>query len=198
HPAVADVERLAGLRVVEAGDEDLQLHLAGGEHLHDAGRQRSVTGGHASGAEAGRFLDDDAVGHQLVVGTGLQGNGRVRSGLDGDGLASVGQLGERNQLALDAFTDQRLVSDRGYFNVLNRATHHPGKVGGSDVVHANGGSHISHAFAHVAVTATATIVGQRGAVGGEAEVEGVAVADIQQRGLGLVDASVNNALAHKR
>src|SRR5690606_17630294 len=52
-------------------------------------------------------------------------------------------------------------------------------------------------FAHVAVTTTAAEVGERGAVGGESEGEGVAVADIQQRGLGLVDASVNNAPANK-
>src|SRR5690606_40846303 len=103
-----DVERLASLRVVEAGDEDLQLHLAGGEHLHDAGRQRSVTGGHASGAEAGRFLDDDAVGHQLVIGTGFQGNSRVRSGLDGDGLARFWRLVYLSELPLYDLNIQHL------------------------------------------------------------------------------------------
>src|SRR5690606_20598497 len=158
HPAGADVERLAALRVVEPGDVDLELYLPLGQHLHHAGRQRGVAGRDARRAELGRVLDDDAVGYQLVVGTGFQGDSRVRSGLDGDGFAGVGQLGERDQLALDAFTDQRLVSDRGDLNVLNRTPHHPGQVGGSDVVHANGGSHIGYALAHVAVTAAAAEV----------------------------------------
>src|SRR5690606_27766718 len=87
---------------------------------------------------------------------------------------------------------------RGGLHVLDGPAHNARQVGGGEVVHADCGGDVGHAFAHVAVTAAATVVRQGRAVGSESDVEGVAVADIQQRGLGLINAGVRNALAYKR